>query len=187
MNIKILAGICCAVALTASGVLHSQSMSESFSPNVDKEGNISLPEDFRLNMVHLGSWFVADGGASGFHDVYTEAASAEAYRETGKFPDGATLVKELRAHETGAYTTGENVSFATSALKQWFVMVKDTEGRFPDNKLWGDGWGWGLYKTDDPSVQAASDYKEDCLGCHVPAKDTDWVYVHAYPTLVAPE
>ena len=74
---------------------------EEFSANVDKEGNISLPKDFRLNMVHLGSWFVADGGGSGFHDVYTEAASAQAYRETGQFPDGATLVKELRSHITG--------------------------------------------------------------------------------------
>jgi len=170
MKSRVLLGLCCAVGLTASGILHSQSMGEKFSPNVDEEGNISLPEDFRLNMVHLGSWFVADGDASGFHDVYTEASTVEAYRETGEFPDGATLVKELRAHETGAFTTGQDVSFATSGLKQWFVMVKDTEGRFPDNKLWGDGWGWGLYKTDDSSVQAASDYKEDCLGCHVPAQ-----------------
>lgn len=187
MKTTLMIALSCAAALATGGLLHAQSSSDAFSPNVDAEGNISLPEDFRLSMVHLGSWFVADGDASGFHDVYTEAKSAAAYRETGKFPDGATLVKELRAHETGAYTTGEAVSFATGALKQWFVMVKDAEGRFPDNALWGDGWGWGLYKTDDKSVNAASDYKTDCLGCHVPAKDTDWVYVEAYPTLTAPE
>lgn len=40
-----------------------------FSPWVDAEGGIALPEDFRVRMVHLGSWFVPDGGASGFHDV----------------------------------------------------------------------------------------------------------------------
>lgn len=138
-------------------------------------------------MTHPGSWFVADGGASGFHDVYTEAASVEAYRKTGEFPDGATLVKELRAHETGKYTTGDEVSLATSSLKQWFVMVKDTEGRFSDNALWGDGWGWALFKPDDSSVNVAADYKTDCLGCHVPAKDTDLVYIQGYPTLTAPE
>ncbi len=160
---------------------------DKFSPYVDEKGNISMPDDFRLNMVHLGSWFVADGGASGFHDVYTEAASAESYRKTGEFPDGATLVKELRAHQTGKYTTGEQVSFATDGLKQWFVMVKDGEGRFPDNPVWGDGWGWALFKTTDRSVNAAADYKADCLGCHVPAKETDWIYVEGYPTLTAPE
>lgn len=158
-----------------------------FSPFVDAEGTISLPPDFRLSMVHLGSWFVADGEASGFHDVYTEPASAEAYRSNGVFPDGATLVKELRSHKTGSYTTGDKVSHATDGIKQWFVMVKDAEGRFPDNPLWGDGWGWALFKTSDTSVNAAADYKADCLGCHVPARATDLVYVEAYSTLAAPK
>lgn len=168
------------ISLALSPVLSA----ENFSPNVDDQGNISLPDDFRASMVHLGSWFVPEGGASGFHDVYTEKASVEAYRETGKFPDGATLVKELRAHKAGTYTTGENVSYATDGLKQWFVMVKDAKGRFADNPLWGDGWGWALFKPDDKSKQVAADYKTDCLGCHVPVKDNDWVYTEAYPTLV---
>lgn len=146
-----------------------------------------MPDDFRLSMVHLGAWFVAEGKASGFHDVYTERASAEAYRNTGVFPDGATLVKELRSHETGSYTTGDSVSHATDELKQWFVMVKDAKGRFPDNPLWGDGWGWALFKTSDTSANAAADYKADCLGCHVPARSTDLIYVEAYPTLRAAE
>ena len=78
------------------------SAEEPFSAYVDQQGNISLPKDFRTSLIHLGSWFVADGGASGFHDVYTEPESAVAYRKTGKFPDGATLVKELRAHKTAS-------------------------------------------------------------------------------------
>ena len=156
---------------------------EAFSPNVDDAGNISLPDDFRTTMVHLGSWFVPEGGASGFHDVYTEQATAEAYRQTGKFPDGATLVKELRASAAGSYTTGQNVSYATGNLKQWFVMVKDTQGRFADDPRWGDGWGWALFKPDNPGNNVAADYKTDCLGCHVPAKANDWVYTEAYPTL----
>ena len=138
-------------------------------------------------MVHLGSWFVAEGGASGFHDVYTQPETVAAYRETGKSPDGAVLVKELRAHDTGKYSTGDKVSFATGSLKQWFVMVKDANNRFPDNPIWGDGWGWGLYKPEDKSANVSTDYKVDCLGCHVPAKETDWIYVEAYPTLKKPD
>ena len=156
---------------------------DGFSPYVDDSGNISFPGDFRISMVHLGSWFVPEGGASGFHDVYTEKTSAEAYRKTGKFPDGATLVKELRASNAGTYTTGANVSYATDGLKQWFVMIKDEKGRFSDNPLWGDGWGWALFKPDDSSTNVATDYKVDCLGCHVPAQANDWVYTEAYPTL----
>ncbi len=155
----------------------------SFSSYVDESGNISFPNGFRTSMVHLGSWFVPEGGASGFHDVYTERESVEAYRKTGRFPDGATIVKELRSHNSGTYTTGANVSYATSELKQWFVMVKDEKGRFKDNPVWGDGWGWALYKPDDKAVNVSENYKTDCLGCHTPAKQDDWVYVNAYPSL----
>lgn len=158
---------------------------KAFSAHVDKEGNIRLPADFRVSMAHLGSWFVPDGGASGFHDVYTEKESVEAYRRTGKFPDGATLVKELRASSAADYTTGNGVIHATGGLKQWFVMVKDAQGRFTENPLWGDGWGWALYKPDDRGKNVATNYKTDCLGCHVPAKVTDWVYIEAYPTLTS--
>jgi hypothetical protein len=181
INKKILITICAASLLGTSNLLAMTK--ESFSPNVDEKGNISLPADFQLSMVHLGSWFVPEGGASGFHGVYTEKSSAEAYRKNGKFPDGATLVKELRASQSGNYTTGDNVSYATKDLKQWFVMVKDVKGRFPENPIWGDGWGWALYKPNDKSVNVAKDYRTDCLGCHVPAKDKDWVYTEAYPVL----
>jgi hypothetical protein len=156
---------------------------EGFSPYVDTDGDISFPTGFRSSMVHLGSWFVPDGGASGFHDVYTERESLESYQKNGVFPDGATLVKELRASNAGNYTTGKGVSHATDELKQWFVMIKDSHGRFADNPLWGDGWGWALYKPEDPAVNVASNYKTDCLGCHVPAKANDWVYIEAYPLL----
>lgn len=72
----------------------------NFSPYVDMAGNISLPTDFRVTMAHLGSWFAPEGDGRGFHDVYTEAASVLHYRKYGKFPDGATLVKEVRAEKT---------------------------------------------------------------------------------------
>lgn len=156
---------------------------ESPSPFVDTKGRIQLPGDFRLGMVHLGSWFVPDGPASGFHDVYTERASAEHYRKHGRFPDGATLVKELRAHDSATYTTGANISSANATVKQWFVMVKDARGHYPGNPLWGDGWGWALFKPDAPSKNVAADYQAECLACHEPARQTDLVYVESYPTL----
>jgi hypothetical protein len=158
---------------------------DGFSPYVDANGNISFPGGFRTSMVHLGSWFVPEGGASGFHDVYSERESVEAYRRTGKFPDGATLVKELRASNSGSFTTGQGVSYATSGLKQWFVMIKDSKNRFAGNPLWGEGWGWALYKPGDPGKNVATNFQTDCLGCHVPAKDQDWIYTEAYPTLSA--
>lgn len=170
-----------ATILMLSGL--SAADEEPFSSYVDASGTISLPTDFRTNMVHLGSWFVPDGGASGFHDVYTEASTVTAYRETGEFPDGATLVKELRHSKVGDYTTGNGVSFATGEIKQWFVMIKDSKGRFADNPSWGSGWGWALFKTDAPNTNVSENYQSDCLGCHVPATANDFVYVEGYPSL----
>ena len=160
---------------------------ESFSANVDEMGNISLPKEFRSEMVHLGSWFVPEGDASGFHDVYSEKESVKYYQKNGEFPDGATIVKELRASDAGTYTTGKNVSYATDGLKQWFVMIKDSKGRFANNPLWGDGWGWALFKPkmkeQGQFKNIASNYKSDCIGCHIPAKQNDWIYTEGYPSL----
>jgi hypothetical protein len=157
---------------------------EPLSPYVSGDGAIAMPPNFRTTMTHLGSWFVPGGDASGFHDVYAEEWAVRAYQQTGKFPDGAVLVKELRAHSSGTYTTGENVSYANDGLKQWFVMVKDASNRFPKNKSWGDGWGWALFQPGK-SGNVSKDYKADCLGCHVPARENDWLYTEAYPTLKA--
>ena len=107
-------GIALATMLSLS--VSSVAAEEGFSPYVDDAGNISFPEGFRTSMVHLGSWYVPEGGASGFHDVYTEQETVEAFRKTGKFPDGATLVKELRAAAAGTYTTGQNVSYEPQAM-----------------------------------------------------------------------
>ena len=62
-------------------------------------------------------------------------------------------------------------------------MVKDTKGRFPNNPLWGDGWGWSFFNADDRARTVSTDYRADCLGCHEPARSTDLVYDYAYPVL----
>lgn len=59
----------------------------------------------------------------------------------------------------------------------WFVMMKDWTNRFPENKLWGDGWGWSFFAADDRVNTTSTDYKTDCIACHVPAKANDWLYV----------
>ena len=94
-------------------------------------------------------------------------------------PDGAIIIKELLKAKTASMTTG-TVSRG-SDIEGWFVMVKDTKGRFRANPLWGDGWGWVLFGPDrKPTTKS---YKSECLGCHIPAKSTDWIYVGGYPVL----
>ena len=184
-----LTSICLTVSIfLLSGLnnTYAENSELDFSKFVDDKGVISLPKDFRKTMAHLGSWFVPTGEASGFHDVYTRQDDVNAYRKEGKFQDGAIIIKELRASSSADYSTGANVSFSNATIKQWFVMIKDSNNRFPNNKNWGNGWGWALFKTEDSNINVSMDYKNDCLGCHFPAKNNDWVYIEGYPTLTKP-
>jgi hypothetical protein len=158
---------------------------QSFSPYVDERGNITIPDDFR-SWQFLGTWGVAEEeddqvGSTSFHNVYTQRETIEAFRSTGKFPDGAVLVKELLRANTNSMTTGE-ISYATET-EGWFIMIKDTQGRFKDNKLWGGGWGWALFNADEPKTTVTENYETDCISCHIPAKKDDWIYLRGYPAL----
>jgi cytochrome c len=155
----------------------------TFTTFVDKIGNIRLPESFRQQWVHLGSWLVSDAKAPGhgFHDVYTQPEAVKAFRMNGVFPDGTILVKEIRKITTGKLTTGEAQWASDNAV--WFLMVKDTLGRFKGNPNWGESWGWALFEAKNPKVNSSKGYVDSCLGCHNPAKQTDWVFIQGYPTL----
>src|SRR5690606_32960677 len=132
----------------------------------------------------LGTWAVAadDGpGSKEMHVVYASPGTIAAYREAGHYPDGAVLVKEVYKTTTKPMTTGTVSSAGT--LVGWFVMVRDDVGRFPKNKLWGDGWGWAWFDATDPKKTTSKDYKKDCQSCHVPAQASDWIYTYGYPPL----
>ncbi|HET8666925.1 MAG TPA: cytochrome P460 family protein [Terriglobales bacterium] len=148
---------------------------------VDKTGNIRKPTDYRDRYELLGTYTILDPKGNEMHVTYASPGTAAYYRKTGKFPDGAVLVKEVFGTDHAKLTTGD--AHWASGIKVWFVQIKDTKNRFPNNKLWGDGWGWALFKADAPDKQVATDYKKDCLGCHVPAQSTDWTYIQGYPVL----
>lgn len=151
---------------------------------VDAQGNLRVPENYRTLYQSLGSWAIAADsgrGAKEMHLVYASPGTIKAFRSSGRFPDGAVLVKEVFGTSTIAMTTG-TVSHAVM-LKGWFVLVKDSKNSHPGNPLWGDGWGWSWFDADKPLKTTSTNYKKDCLGCHVPAKSTDWIYVSGYPVL----
>ena len=128
---------------------------------VDKTGNIRKPTDVRDTYQSLGAFAVLDPKGNQMHFTYAIPGTAEAYRRTGKFPDGTVLVKEVFGTEHAQMTTG-NANWA-SGTKLWFVLIKDAKGRYPGNPLWGDGWGWALFKADLPDKQVATNYKKTAL------------------------
>jgi Cytochrome P460 len=181
-----IAGISAMVAVAAHGQMDTTASSKGAKAEavVDANGNLHVPDAYRTTYQSLGSWAVATDegeGSKELHVVYTSPGTITAYRKNGRFPEGAVLVKEVFRAATGQMTTG-TVSRADT-LKGWFVMMKDSNGRYAGNKLWGDGWGWSWFDAADPSKTTSTDYKTNCLPCHVPAQASDWVYVAGYPPL----
>jgi Cytochrome P460 len=157
---------------------------DTFSPYVGKDGSISWPADYRDKFVFLGTYADATKGDKSIdqiHNVYAPLEDVQAYRRDGKFPDGTVLVKEVCGVDADKLTTGQAHWVMDTML--WFVMIKDSKGRFPGNDLWGNGWGWALFKANEPTRNVATDFKTDCLTCHIPAKKDDWIYVRGYPIL----
>ena len=113
--------------------------------------------------------------------TYASPGAADYYRRNKKFADGTVLVKEVFGTDHAQMTTGD--AHWAKDTKVWFVLIKDSKGRFPGNDLWGDGWGWALFLAKEPARNVATDYSTDCRTCHVPAKKDDWVYVRGYPAL----
>ena len=202
MNINVsrrqtIAALAAAVVLAAMAILRLSHASPAndppapeagdFSPYVTEDGGISLPSHYREKFLYLGTWAVATKSGKPvdeMHNVYARPEDVQAYRRDGKFPDGAVLVKDVTSVSSEELRTGQ-VTRSTD-IKIWFVMIKDAKARFPNNDLWGDGWGWALYEAKDPKRNMATDYKTDCKVCHIPAKKDDWVYVRGYPVLAKP-
>lgn len=145
--------------------------------------------NYRRDWVLLGSFSVraddAEKGAKELHVVYAKPETVDAYRQTGAFPDGAVLVKDVFATKTEALTTG--VASYADTLKGRFVMVKDKSDKYAGRSpLWGDGWGWAFYEGGETKETVTTDYRKDCLGCHEPARAQDLIYVRGYPVLNLP-
>lgn len=169
------------LVLLLAPICHAQE--NQFANNVAPNGTIALPDRFRMNYVFLGSWFLElkEQESKLMQHVYARRKDAVSYQKTGQWPDGAVLIKEQ------IEVTSSDVDFAIESYAEktngFFVMVKDRKNRFPNNPLWGDGWGWSYFSSEDLTKTTTKDYKKDCLGCHEPARKTDLVFIKGYPIL----
>jgi hypothetical protein len=176
-------GLLALVSLAAYAQMGTAAKDPAAKAIVDSSGNLRVPAHYRTSYQFLGSWAVAEAGKSPdqLHIVYASPGTIAAYRKDKRFPDGSVLVKEVFQTATGPMKTG-TVSRAKT-LKGWFVMVKDTKDSHPGNALWGDGWAWSWFDADNPSKTTSTNYRVNCLPCHIPARATDWIYVQGYPPL----
>jgi hypothetical protein len=152
-------GLSAMVAVVVGGQMGSVAADNELKAEAaaDADGNLHVPDAYRITYQLLGSWAVAADqgqGSEELHVVYASPGTIAAYRKDGHFPDGAVLVKEVYRAATEQMTTG-TVSHADS-LRGWFVMMKDSNGRYAGSNFWGDGWGWSWFDAANPSTSSSS-------------------------------
>ena len=195
MNTKSLgrfaAGFLAATALVAATIALGSSGRDdppargagNFSPYVTKDGGISRPTDYRDTFEYLGSYAVAtkpDKPLDEMHVVYARPEDVRAYRRDGKFPDGATLVKEVTRVGSERLTTGQ--SHWAADVKLWFVMIKDSK-RFKDEP---GNWAYFSFGHKYPlKAEVSKNAAAACNQCHQNNAKTDWVFSQYYPVLRA--
>jgi Cytochrome P460 len=120
--------------------------------------------------------YTPEPGAAGhsmFDNVFVNPSSYQFFQKTGTWPDGTTLVLEIRGAETGVSI---NRHGQTQAKEVMGVEVHVKDARLPG--------GWGFFEFRGPVPAKRTPRPADCYSCHEQHAAVDTTFVQFYPTLV---
>lgn len=165
------------ILVTATNTARSQS-TPSWGPKWTATGELMLPQGYH-EWIFLGSPLTPhalNGGKAAFpeyHNVYVQPQAFKAYKESGQWPDGTIMLKELQLTRSATHDDGSSVEvsgrgFFPAALNGIDISVKDGE-RFEDT----NGWGFFNFGHHAPpyATTAAAMPKDACAGCHIANAD----------------
>lgn len=152
-----------------------------------RDGSLVRPEGYR-EWVFVGEPVTPNALNGGkapfpeFHSVYIDPGSYAAYRETGEFPDGTILIKELSA--VGATQAVSGKGFFMGDYIGLEATIKSAE-HFPD-----EPGNWAYFSFTNPAGGPLSKTAEpfatkDCNACHQNSAAEDFVFTQYYPVLRA--
>lgn len=130
---------------------------------------VPYPKGYR-EWTHVKSMQILPGhplydAFGGLHHLYANAKAMAGYR-SGRFPDGAVIVFDLREART------EGNAMTAGPRKVVGVMHRDA-------KRWRDTGGWGFegFKGDSKTERAVgANAAKACFECHTSQKDRDFVF-----------
>lgn len=166
-----------------------------YAPQWTDAGQLKQPDGFR-QLVFIGAPLTPNGlngGAAGFpefHNVYVQPQAFDAYRKTGKWPEGTMMIKELQLVKTdetnfpdGSRQEPSGRGYFPGAPSGLDVSVKDSR-RFAKT----NGWGYFNFGHHSPPYEISSTEApvETCAGCHMANAHEDMVYVNFYKGVLDP-
>lgn len=175
-----------AILVTVGSGRPAHAADPDWGPKFTMDGKLILPQGYH-EWIFLGSPLTphALNGESApfpeYHNVYVQPEAFHAYRETGEFPEGTILLKELqltreRVHPDGSSLEVSGRGFFPAARNGIDISVKD-KTRFADSN------GWGFFNFGHhapPYLETAEAAAIDaCAGCHI-ANAEDMVFKKFY-------
>ena len=184
-----------AVCALAAGA-HAQMASDGIAQaTFTAENEAVLPTGYR-QWVFVGAPLTPNalnGGEAPFpeyHNVYVEPSAFKHYAETGEWPEGTQIVKELTTiyqndndPETGASAEVSGMGYQQGEFNGLELTVKDSS-RFGDMP---GGWAYFSFGHHAPpyAEMAAAFPAESCNACHEANAGDDFVFTQFYPVLRA--
>lgn len=194
---KVVKTLALGLCLSASALAVSQfstpataQAAQDWKPKWTEDDQLILPDGYR-EWVYLGSPLTPNGlngGAAGFpefHNVYVHPSVFAIYKDTGAFPEGTILLKELQLTHDGDQENGsrQEVSgrgYFPAGFNGIDIAVKDST-RFSESQNWGY-FNFGHHAPPYAETAAAAP-TEACAQCHIENADEDMVFTRFYAIL----
>jgi hypothetical protein len=164
---------------STDGAAREATISTEAGPSYESDGRLKLPAHYR-EWIFLSSgidmsYGAAMSGHSMFDNVFVEPTAYREFVRTGTWPDGTSLVLEVRgASEKGSIN--KHGKFQTGDLMGLEVHVKDTKRFQGDWAFFSFGQGPGAAKMIPTT--------EECYSCHQQHAAVNTTFVLFYPTLL---
>jgi hypothetical protein len=181
MNTRIqLIGVAAVAVLVAGLGFAASSSAQSRKPvaQYTADGKMLFPTDYR-SWVFLSSGMDMAYGESGpaanvhvFDNVFVDRGSYAHFEKTGRWPEGAVFVLEIRrAVAEGSINKRGHFQTQRAAVE---AHVKD--------KRFKSGWGFFNFRGEAPGAPFPQD--SQCNQCHEQHGASDTTFVQFYPTLL---
>ena len=164
---------------STDGAQRTATISTESAPVYESDGRLKLPGNYR-EWIFLSSgidmsYGAAMTGHSMFDNVFVEPTAYREFVRTGRWPDGTSLVLEVRgAAEKGSIN--KHGKFQSGELMGLEVHVKDT-------KRFQGGWAFFSF-SQGPGAAKMIPTTAECYSCHQQHAAVDATFVQFYPTLL---
>lgn len=177
-----------AVSFLTTDSLVAAADGDSSYAKFDSAGELLLPEGYRA-WPYIGTPLTPNDMNNGsapfpeFHSVYMDPKSWDVYEDTGEFPDGTVLIKELIS--VGSKSASSGKGYFMGEFVGLEVALKDSV-RFGDEPGY---WAYFRFTNDDHSLPykktAGVAATASCNVCHSGGAEQDFVFTQYYPVLRA--